>query len=99
MEVLEKLDPTGGLDWGNIWGETKDMFAFGANTWLDYQQTKRGGDFNGANQREVYETPTTTTPNPNPVPMQTVANVGGIPVTYLAIGGVLLVGAMLVARA
>lgn len=95
---IADIDPTGGLDWGNVWGETKDMFALGANTWLNYQQGKRTGDFTGANQREVYETPTTAQPEPNPQQVRAVPAVGGVPVTYLAIGGLLLVGAVIVAK-
>lgn len=94
--VNPAANPSDGFNWGSIWGETKDVFAFGANTWLQYQQGKRTGDFTGANQKEVYETPTTTAPNITPT--YTPATVGGIPVTYLAVGGLLLVGAVVVAK-
>ncbi|MFW7525307.1 hypothetical protein ACODM8_14390 [Vibrio ostreicida] len=96
LSKVEDIDPTSGMNWGNIWGETKDLFSMGANTWLQYQQGKRSGDFTGSNQREVYETPTTTAPEPNP---PQVGPVGGVPLTYLAVGGLLLVGAVIVAKA
>ncbi|WP_253802942.1 hypothetical protein [Vibrio hepatarius] len=96
--VPSVANPVDGMNWGSIWGEAKDMFAFGANTWLQYQQGKRTGDFTGANQDEVYGTPTTAQPDPNPPMVQPTASVGGIPVTYLAIGGLLVVGAVLVAK-
>ncbi|WP_406733470.1 hypothetical protein RJD39_04835 [Vibrio scophthalmi] len=92
------VNPSDSFNWGSVWGETKDLFAFGANTWLQYQQGKRTGDFTGANQKEVYETPTTTTPEPNPPQFAPVPAIGGIPVTYLAIGGLLVVGAVMVAK-
>lgn len=96
--VPSMANPVDGMNWGSLWGETKDIFAMGANTWLNYQQGKRTGDFSGANQREVYETPTTAQPQPNPQQVQPIASIGGVPVTYLAIGGLLLVGAVIVAK-
>lgn len=91
-------NPSDSMNWGSIWGETKDLLGAGANTWLQYQQVKRQGDFNGSNQKEVYETPTSTVPEPNPPQVVPVATVGGVPVTYLAVGGLLLVGAVIVAK-
>ncbi len=90
------VDPTSGLNWGSLWGGAMDAFAIGSQTWLQYQQGKRTGDFTGSNQEEVYNAATTAQPDPNPP--QVVPSVGGIPVTYLAIGGLLLVGAVIVAK-
>lgn len=91
-------NPMDGMSWGSLWGGAQDMFALGANTWLNYQQGKRTGDFNGANQREVYETPTTTSPEPNPNQVTPIPSIAGIPVTYIAVGGLLIAGAVLVAK-
>lgn len=89
---------SGGFSWGTALGETKDFFSQAAGAWLAYEQIKRGGDFSGANQDQVYQTPTTTSPAPNPPQGVPVYTVGGVPVTYLAVGGLLLVGAVLVAK-
>lgn len=97
--VPSVANPADGFNWGSLWSGATDAFALGANTWLQYQQGKRTGDFTGANQNEVYGTPTTAQPNPNPQQVVPVQTVGGIPVTYLAIGGLLLVGAVIVAKA
>ncbi len=86
------------FDWGSLWSGAKDAFALGSQTWLQYQQGKRTGDFTGTNQEQVYNAATTAQPNANPTTTQTAATVGGVPVTYLAFGGLLLVGAVLVMK-
>ncbi|EKO3452638.1 hypothetical protein Q5V23_000456 [Vibrio fluvialis] len=79
-----------------------DLFDKGMNYWLQYEQIQQGADFAGTSQSQVNNTPEVVAPEPNPTPVNTelsAMTVAGVPVTYLAMGGLLLVGAVLIAKA
>ncbi|MDE1323867.1 hypothetical protein L9W97_01870 [Vibrio aestuarianus] len=75
-----------------------DFFDKGMNYFLQYEAIQHASDFAGVTQGQVNNTPEVVAPEPNPAPVQPVANVAGVPLAYLALGGVVLLGAVLIAK-
>ncbi|MEZ9125090.1 hypothetical protein AB4145_00620 [Vibrio splendidus] len=88
------------MDLGSLMNSGGDMFDKGMNYWLQYEAIQQGSDFAGTSQNLVNNTPEVVAPKPNPTPapVPAAANVAGVPVTYLVLGGVVLVGAVLIAK-
>ncbi|MEZ8607879.1 hypothetical protein AB6D06_11715 [Vibrio sp. 10N.239.311.G01] len=88
------------MDLGSLMNSGGDMFETGMNYWLQYEAIQQGADFAGTSQNQVNNTPEVVSPEPNPAPtpVPAAANVAGVPVTYLVLGGVVLVGAVLIAK-
>ncbi|MEZ9005693.1 hypothetical protein [Vibrio splendidus] len=88
------------MDLGSLMNNGGDMFDKGMNYWLQYEAIQQGADFAGTSQNQVNNTPEVVSPEPNPTPtpVPAAANVAGVPVTYLVLGGVVLVGAVLIAK-
>lgn len=89
------------MDLSSLMSSTGDFFDKGMNYWLQYEAIQQGADFSGTTQSQVNNTPQVVQPDPNPTPSTTVtpaATFAGVPVTYLALGGVLVVGAVLLAK-
>lgn len=88
------------MDLSSLMDSGGDMFDKGMNYWLQYEAIQQNADFAGTSQNQVNNTPQVVAPEPNPVPtpVPAAANVAGVPVTYLVLGGVVLVGAVLIAK-
>lgn len=89
------------MDLSSLMNGAGDFFDKGMNYWLTYEAIQQGADFNGSTQSAVNNTPEVVAAEPNPTTSPTVtpaANIAGVPVTYLALGGVLVIGAVLLAK-
>lgn len=85
------------MSWDSVLSGAGDFFGAATNKWLEYERIQHGADFNGSSQQAVNNT-AEVPQQVNHDPSYQLPSVAGVPASYLLIGGLVLVGAVLIAK-